>query len=412
MSLKKLFALALAAGLAGLAGCGSSSDVTGPSPSTSFSSSGTVAESANPPAPAASPAPAPYADFNKVLKDGSGQLCNPTGHPAELKVEYFDATNFQNQQLLTTKTFTVGAGKCSPVPPASEVLTDLACGQKLTLQLDASTKSAHIGHVFVDLTTGACGCEDYSRPGPTKFAGSLVFQLFETEVEVQVEGARPEGSTFFPNLPAKVARPSYGSPESVFSTTQTFTGTYGPEGLGCSYTDSRVLEIVIPPQECKEDAKVTTEVIEGPWSEVLQGEGGKCFQYRQVTTIIKTDYQCKEDTEEVSTISERREVECPSTCEASTFWDQHVETNKNQITGVVHVRGEGAWSLKLFATSSPSEYPESPDYLKDVDSVTIECKGEGELKVQYAWKGHPSKYWWAALYRNNQRVWLGERIEK
>lgn len=296
-----------------IAACGGDSLTSPTATSNPTDSGGGVVVSTQPtPTPSASPAPvgsAPYAEFDKVLKDGSGQICNPTNHPVETKIEYFDATVFTSQTLLKTIPFTVEAGKCVAVRPAAELL-DLACGLKLTLQLDASTKSAHIGHVFVDITTPACGCEDYTRPGPTKFAGSLVFTPSPATVEVNVEGASPEGSTFFPTLPAVVARPAFGSPATTFSTTQTYTGTYGPRELECRYTDSRTLEVSIPAQECVEKATKTSSVSYGEWSEIKK-DGNACYQERTVTTTVVTDYVCKEDEISVETSTERRSVECP-----------------------------------------------------------------------------------------------------
>lgn len=96
----------------------------------------------------------------------------------------------------------------------------------------------------------------------------------------------------------------------------------------------------------------------------------------------------------------------------SSFWNQSIETNDNWIKGNVHVRGDGQWVLKLFAASSSNEYPDHPDYTKDTDSKTIVCKGQGELKVEYNWKNHSSRYWWLALYKGNTRVWLSTRIDK
>lgn len=171
-----------------------------------------------------------------------------------------------------------------------------------------------------------------------------------------------------------------------------------------------------PPPCVEEWVEQEPIITYGEWGkcESLQGVVQSCAQTRTKTTVINEKNSCTGEVREKSrkVETESQSCECPIVCDVAEFWSQSVETNKNWIKGNVHVRGEGAWVLKLFATSSSTEYPDAPDYTKDTDSKTIGCKGEGELKVEYDWKNHQSKYWWIALYRNNQRIWLGERIEK
>lgn len=94
----------------------------------------------------------------------------------------------------------------------------------------------------------------------------------------------------------------------------------------------------------------------------------------------------------------------PPVCDPAEYRVQSWENNKNRIKANVHVRGAGVWELKLFATDQLNEFPYNPDYTKSTDSEVIPCEGnpnqQGELKVEYDWKGHPSAYWWFILYYN------------
>lgn len=174
---------------------------------------------------------------------------------------------------------------------------------------------------------------------------------------------------------------------------------------------------------CVEKETVTTNVVTGEWGECKPSNGEtnqstkeeKCLKARTVTTTTTTTYAECQKKAPLVVVDSRTEFEsctCPVVCDTSKFWNQSFETNKNWIKGNVHVRGEGTWVLKLFAAGSSYEYPNDPDYTKDVDSKVIGCKGEGELKVEYDWKYHSSRYWWIALYNGNTRVWLSERIDK
>jgi hypothetical protein len=103
-------------------------------------------------------------------------------------------------------------------------------------------------------------------------------------------------------------------------------------------------------------------------------------------------------------------------CESTNppgYFDQSEEDNKNIIKFNVHVRNNGAWVFKLYATSTLAEYTaDEPDFLKDTDSKTLACKGQGELKVDYSWKDHPSKYWYAVLYLNGAPVYKSAPVIK
>lgn len=94
------------------------------------------------------------------------------------------------------------------------------------------------------------------------------------------------------------------------------------------------------------------------------------------------------------------------TCDNGEYRVQAWENNKNRIKANVHVSGAGVWEVKLFATSQLNEFPYNPDFTKDTDSVLIPCKGQGELKVEYDWKGHSSAYWWFILYRGGVPVYI------
>lgn len=149
--MKKLYALAFAAAM--LIGCGGGDSVTGSSPIPD--SGGGFTSASVQPSPSPSPATPsstpegdrPYVTFKEPL--GEGEFCNTATHQLTLTVEYWNANNFQKQQLLETRLYTAQAKTCIPLPPAAEVVK-LTCGEKVRLQIDAAT-TEHLGHVFVDL---------------------------------------------------------------------------------------------------------------------------------------------------------------------------------------------------------------------------------------------------------------------
>jgi hypothetical protein len=81
-------------------------------------------------------------------------------------------------------------------------------------------------------------------------------------------------------------------------------------------------------------------------------------------------------------------------------------------SGAASVANQGDWVLVLYATSQMSEYPATPDYVKDTERLTLECGAKGTLTVSYNWQGHPSKYWWVALRRNGAVVYTSPYIVK
>lgn len=104
----------------------------------------------------------------------------------------------------------------------------------------------------------------------------------------------------------------------------------------------------------------------------------------------------------------------PTPCDTPTFWDQSFENNKNIIKFNAHVRGQGIWTAYLYATSSLTEYTNNdPDYTKDTDTeVVTKCKnGQGELKVDYDWKNHSSRYWWVVIKFNGTTVYKSAAVD-
>jgi hypothetical protein len=132
------------------------------------------------------------------------------------------------------------------------------------------------------------------------------------------------------------------------------------------------------------------------------------------TQSYTTNLKCSADTKGTRNLC--KNVACPLTCEQENppgFFDQSEEDNKNDIKYNVHVKNDGTWKLVLYATSSLSEYTNQlPDFTKDTDEKVLVCKGQGELKVDYKWKDHPSTYWWAVLYRNGVQVWKSAVVVK
>lgn len=77
------------------------------------------------------------------------------------------------------------------------------------------------------------------------------------------------------------------------------------------------------------------------------------------------------------------------------------------------VSGVGVWELRLHAASTLEEaLANDPDYVKDTDSAENGCTGLGQLRVSYNWRGHPSGYWWWALYYQGQVFSVGTPIVK
>lgn len=103
----------------------------------------------------------------------------------------------------------------------------------------------------------------------------------------------------------------------------------------------------------------------------------------------------------------------PSPCAtAGTFSLQTVQSSSARITASVALAGSGDWVLTLYATSDRSEYDgNAPDYVKDIDATATVCGTAGRLAVSYDWLGHASRFWWADLKLNGQRVWKSAPVE-
>lgn len=273
-------------------------------------------------------------------------------------------------------------------------------------------------------------CKDYTEPAIT---GDIASDVQATQVVFSSGNVGPAGGSFSPVLPQTVVRPNAGQPAGSFSTT--YTLPYGPENLRCS-TSKSFTKPVPPKQDSCDNYQAppitgspnastsATQVTVSagsvappggtfspavPFSVNRPPNGQPAGQWNLTYTLPygPSALQC----------TTRKDFSGPvppkdPECDPSEFWDQSLNWNKNVIKANVHVRGNGNWELKLFAASHSSEYPDDPDYTKDTDSKSITCKGQGELKVDYDWKDHPSRYWWAALYKNGTRVWLSQRVDK
>jgi len=273
-------------------------------------------------------------------------------------------------------------------------------------------------------------CEDYTAPAIT---GDIASDVQASQVVFSAGSVGPSGGSFNPSLPATVARPNAGQPAGSFSTT--YTLPYGPENLRCSVSKSFTKPV--PPKQDSCDnyqappitgaPQATTSATQVTVSAGSVGPSGGTFNPAVPFSVNRPPNGSPAGEWNVSytlpygpqglQCTTRKDFSGPvppkePECDPSEFWDQSINWNKNVIKANVHVRGAGNWELKLFAASSASEYPNNPDYTKDTDSKSIQCKGQGELKVDYDWKEHPSRYWWAALYKNGTRVWLSERIDK
>jgi len=123
-----------------------------------------------------------------------------------------------------------------------------------------------------------------------------------------------------------------------------------------------------------------------------------------VKTKIRTETETQTDTQ----------TETKECCEAPEFWNQSFNANKNEIKFNAHARGQGTWTLTLYATSSYSEYLNNdPDYTKDVDTdIVTKCQnGQTELKVDYDWRYHSSRYWWAVIRFNDVVKWKSAAVD-
>lgn len=79
-------------------------------------------------------------------------------------------------------------------------------------------------------------------------------------------------------------------------------------------------------------------------------------------------------------------------------WDSQT---KAALKGTVKVINDGLWTVRLLATSSVAEYTSNtPDFVKDGETVTLVCGGTRNLSVQYVWGNHPSEIWWIEVRHN------------
>lgn len=103
----------------------------------------------------------------------------------------------------------------------------------------------------------------------------------------------------------------------------------------------------------------------------------------------------------------------PTPCVGSgTFSEQGITSSSATIAAAATVSGAGAWQLSLYAASVLFEYQNNqPDYVKDIDVGTTICGTTKALRVSYGWQGHDSRYWWADLKLNGQRVWKSQAVE-
>lgn len=453
--MKKLFALLFAATLA--YACGGSDSLTGSSGLPQ--DSGTPTASAVQPSPSPSPATPsstpegdrPYVTFQEPL--GEGEFCNTQPHPLTLKVEYWNANNFKDQKLLETRSYTAQPKTCVPLPPAGEVVK-LSCGERVLLQVDAAT-TEHLGHVFVTLqgpeeketitevvTKGEWGqCTPTTGPEAVKGdclkARTVTVTTTKTYVckEAVVEVVKTEESQKCECACVE----TWVEQEPVVTYTEWSTCSVPGEDGKCSQTRTK-RTVINEKNSCTSAVRVKSdttteekqactcacveewielkpEITYGAWGECKADTSSntvssECSRSRTKLVVVKEQNSCTQEVRVKSQVETKESEPCTCPCEVGSFWAQSFETNNNWIKGNVHVRGEGAWVLKLFAAGSSYEYPNDPDYTKDVDSKTITCKGQGELKVEYNWKNHSSRYWWIALYKGNDRVWLSQRIDK
>ena len=450
--MKKLFALLFAATLS--IACGGSDSLTGSSGLPQ--DSGTPTASAVAPAPSPSPATPsstpvgdrPYVTFKEPL--GEGEFCNTATHQLTLTVEYWNANNFQKQELLETRLYTAQAKTCVPLPPAKDVVK-LSCGEKVYLQVDAAT-TEHLGHVFVTVEGpeeketvevavtytewSACSApagadlKEGCFKTRTKITTTTKTYVCKEPVVEVVKVEEKESCTCacvetWVELKPEVTKGEWGActtgSEGCFQSRE--VTTIIKEQNSCTQEIRQKSKVVTEEkQECtcpcvEEWKELKPEITYGAWGECKADTSSntvssECSRSRTKLVVVKEQNSCTQEIRVKSQVETKESEPCTCPCEVGEFWNQSFETNKNWIKGNVHVRGDGAWSLKLFAASSTYEYPDQPDYTKDVDSKTITCKGQGELKVEYNWKDHSSRYWWIALYKGNTRVWLSTKIDK
>lgn len=261
-------------------------------------------------------------------------------------------------------------------------------------------------------------CSDYSVPTITLTPNTTLTSTLQTVTSIT---ASPTGGTFSPTLPQAYPRPAYGQPAQ----TKTFTYTlpYSPVG-GLQCSTSKTVDVTVPPKDktCEDLNIVLTPNKTGETDTTITynvtANVAGTFNPAQPVTYTKGSVARTETITFTSSelgCSKSITVNVPKktiSCDTAYWWNQSITSNNNEIKANVHVRGDGNFVLRLYAASSYSEYLNNdPDYTKDTDSENIECQGQGELKVDYRWRGHPSRYWWADLFVDGVRVWKSSAIE-
>lgn len=71
------------------------------------------------------------------------------------------------------------------------------------------------------------------------------------------------------------------------------------------------------------------------------------------------------------------------------------------LSGSAKFDNAGTWEVRLYSASAMSEYTaNTPDFTKDTATATVQCDHTSTKEVSYKWDGHPSEYWWLAIYKN------------
>lgn len=136
------------------------------------------------------------------------------------------------------------------------------------------------------------------------------------------------------------------------------------------------------------------------------------------TQTITLDWLCKAD--ETRTRNLCRNVACPTpacTYPQPSFSNTVFREEDRQpgygtdwwVEAEARVQGAATWKLEIYSASSLAEYVgDDPDFTKASSARTLTCDQFHNFNLEYHSDNHGSDVWWAALYRNNVRVWKSQ----